>query len=655
MSREPRPDPAHAPSAVEGLGSLLFGRLVDSLPSAVLVETTDRRIFTANRAFCLLFGTEEEPETLIGRDSRTWVRDASPLFQDARGFTGRIEATIEEGEPVRGDVLQLADGRVLEREYTPIRARDGVAAGHMWQYRDVTAERRAEDELRASEVKFRQLFDNASDGIFLHDRNGSLVDVNRRACEVLGYARHELLAMDMRDVDIDFEPARIEELWHHVQPGEPITTAGIHRRRDGTTFPVEVRVTLFDLGEREVMLAMARNLTERNRLEEQLLQAQKMEAIGRLAGGIAHDFNNVLTAIMGHAALLSAELKDDGPAAEDVRQIQDSAERAASLTRHLLAFSRQQVLQPERVDAGMAVRRTEGLLRRLIGEDIHLDVDLPAGGAHVLIDPGKLEHALINLAVNARDAMPHGGRLSLVLRGVELGEEEVARFPFPFMPGPYALMSVSDTGTGIPEPLRSKIFEPFFSTKPKDKGTGLGLSMVYGFVKQSGGYVWVDSAEGEGSTFHIALPRVGPPGAEDEPETAGSEPGNGKGTVLVVEDEPSVLSVVRRALADRGYHVLEGRDGFEALDVLRRHQGDLDLLVTDAVMPRMGGLELARRVRAEGRNVPILITSGYSSEVVAAMESLGGVVRFLEKPFSAGDVGRAVGRMTGGRGPDPME
>lgn len=369
-------------------------------------------------------------------------------------------------------------------------------------------------------------------------------------------------------------------------------------------------------------------------LQEQLYLAQKLEAVGRLAGGVAHDFNNLLSVIQGNTDLLLMDTADGEPPHEELSEIRQACERAASLTQQLLAFSRRQVLRPEVVDLNGRMRELERMLGRLIGEDVDLRTELAPEIGQVRVDPGQIEQVVLNLAVNARDAMPRGGRLSLGTRAMTIGEAEAAGFPYAVTPGEYVEISVQDTGTGMTETVLRHVFEPFFTTKAQ--GTGLGLSTVYGIVKQSGGYVWVDSAPGEGTRFRVCLPRVeGMPAAPAE-APAPVQVERGAGTVLVVEDEEAVRSVARRILERAGYTVLEAADGAAALEMCGGHPGDVDLVLADVVMPGLGGPELIERLRPLRPGVRVLYMTGYSDDRLASYGVAGDQPDLVGKPFRSG-------------------
>ena len=383
------------------------------------------------------------------------------------------------------------------------------------------------------------------------------------------------------------------------------------------------------------------NVAEREQLEEQLRQAQKMEAVGRLAGGIAHDFNNLLTVINGYSDLLLRQLSPEDPTRLKIEEIKRAGERAAALTHQLLAFSRKQVLQPKVLDLNAVVADVAKMLQRLIGEDIELVLSLNAALGQVEADPGQIEQVLMNLVVNARDAMPNGGRVVVETVNVEMREEYAAKHSV-IRPGHFVMLAVSDTGTGIDAETQAHIFEPFFTTKGPGKGTGLGLSTVYGIVKQSGGSVWVYSEVGVGTTFKVYLPQV-QKGAEMQERSAPlAEPPGGNETVLLAEDEEAVRILTRDILLDSGYQVLEAPNGAAALEVAGRHEGTIHLLLTDMVMPEMSGRELADTLMRLRPDMKVLYMSGYTNEAMIHHGFLiaGGV--FLQKPFTSGVLARKV-------------
>jgi two-component system, cell cycle sensor histidine kinase and response regulator CckA len=394
------------------------------------------------------------------------------------------------------------------------------------------------------------------------------------------------------------------------------------------------------------VVGISSDLTERKALETQLRLSQRMEAIGRLAGGIAHDFNNVLTVVQGNVQLLLLDMQNE-TLRGNVEEIGSASKRAAGLTRQLLAFSRQQVLRPKVLDLARIVHEMEEMLRRLIGEHIELSVLGDRELGYVEADPAQIGQVVMNLAVNARDAMPDGGKLTIRLENAELDKSLDDRLPYDVLVGPYVLLSVSDTGTGMDAETISRIFEPFFTTKSLDKGTGLGLPMVYGVVKQSGGYIWVDSEPGEGSTFRIYFPRVEAEldrDAPDDSEPVAAPERTGR-TILLCEDEAPVRSIARRVLERAGFHVLEAESGEQAMHIANKHLGPIHLVLSDVVMPRMGGRELLSAVRERRPGIRALLMSGYARREFSEGHPVDAGVPFLEKPFTPAELVASVGKV----------
>lgn len=501
--------------------------------------------------------------------------------------------------------------------------------------------RRAEQALREREAKLQSIFRAAPIGIGLvADR--ILLEVNDRICQMLGRSREELIGQSARIAypsDEEYERVGIVKYGQIREKG----TGSIEtqwQRKDGAIIDVLLSSTALDPSDLSAGVTFtALDITERKRLEEQLRQAAKMEAVGRLAGGVAHDFNNLLTGILSFSDLLLDSLARDDPRRRDVEEIVSAAKRAASLTNQLLAFSRKQVLQPEMLDLNAFVADTQKLLRRLIGEDIELRTVLDSTLKQVKIDRGQLSQVLINLAVNARDAMPHGGRLIIQTANVVL-DEAYARQHLDIQPGPYVLLTISDTGIGMDEEVRSHLFEPFFTTKEVGKGTGLGLSTVYGIVKQSGGEIVVESAPGQGATFKIYLP-VATEKKERE-EMIPVRPLHGRETILVVEDNEMVRQLACRILRRNGYTVLEAANGSEAIRVCDERSGPVHLLLADVVMPIMGGRQLAAELASRYPTIKVLYMSGYATDVINRQGLLQTDKHYLQKPFTPASLAQKV-------------
>ena len=526
------------------------------------------------------------------------------------------------------------------------------------QARALLRARRAEESLRRAHARQEAILRGVADGIALLGPGGRLTYANDALARMLGSPSAEALLAAAGDPLAALGPA--DEAGNPIPPhrlpgaavlaGAPEAEALVQwRGRDGGRRAALVRATpIRDEGGRlRCAVCILHDVTERKRLEEQFLQAQKMEAVGRLAGGVAHDFNNLLTVINGFGEMLLAALPPELPARAYAEEVARAGERAAGLTRQLLAFSRQQVIQPRPLDLNAVVSGSEALLRRLIGEDVELAATLAEGLPPVLADPGQLEQVLMNLAVNARDAMPRGGRLTIETRPAELGEEQVRANPG-VRPGPYVLLAVSDTGCGMDEATRARAFEPFFTTKGPGKGTGLGLATVYGIVRAAGGHAAIASEPGRGTTFEIYLPPAAGE-ARAAAAVAGEAPG-GTETVLLVEDDAAVRALAKRALERRGYDVLEAGGGGAALAV-SAGAGAIHLLVTDVVMPGMGGRELAGRLRGLRPGLRVLYMSGYTDDALVRHGVLAGEAAFLQKPFTPESLARKVREVLDGPPP----
>jgi signal transduction histidine kinase len=406
-----------------------------------------------------------------------------------------------------------------------------------------------------------------------------------------------------------------------------------HRKKDGTVIEVDVSANAIVFEGKEAWLLLATDVTEKRSLEAQLFQSQKMESMGRLAGGVAHDFNNLLGVISGYGELLHKRVRGDPRLRRYAEDIVKAAQRAAGLTGQLLAFSRRQVLQPKVLDLNSVVGETETMLRRVIGEDVQLVTVFDDRLGAVKADPGQMEQVLMNLAVNARDAMPKGGRLTIETGNVQLDRTYAQQHPG-VAPGRYVMLAVSDTGHGIAPEVKARIFEPFFTTKEPGRGTGLGLATVHGIVKQSDGHVWVYSEPGHGTTFKIYLPAADEVAAEDAADAVEPELPRGSETVLLVEDEGSLRELVRECLEALGYTILEARHGAEALTVCEGHADDIHVLMTDVVMPGMSGRELGERLRALRPELRVLYMSGYTDDAVVLHGVLAEKMAFLQKPFT---------------------
>ena len=499
--------------------------------------------------------------------------------------------------------------------------------------------------LRESEKKYQQIYDETPVGYHELDTKGRFTRVNRTELQMLGYSAGEMLGKPVWDFFEEEDTTRkviLAKLSGDVSFHD--TFERTYRRKDGSTILVlvEDRV-LRDKGNQIIGIrSMVEDITERRRAEEalrkseeQLRQWQRVEAIGRLAGGVAHDFNNLLMTIKGCSELLLGAFDRRDPRREEVEEILKAADRATSLTRQLLAFGRRQVLQPQVLDLNAVVMNMDKMLRRVIGEDVQLIASLRRDLWSVKVDPGMIEQVIMNLAVNSRDAMPNGGKLTIETTNVT-HDEEYASHHVSVKPGYYAMLAITDTGCGMDKETQSHLFEPFFTTKEKGKGSGLGLSTVYGIIKQSGGNIWTYSEPGLGTTFKIYLPRVEETSHAYKPEISRKEikaPG-GTETVLLVEDEEAVRSMVSKVLQNKGYRVLEASHGNEALEVCDKFEGPIHLMVTDVIMPQMSGRELAERLALVRPEMGVLYMSGYPDNTIVQHGVLEPGTAFLQKPFT---------------------
>ncbi|HTD70548.1 MAG TPA: PAS domain S-box protein [Gemmatimonadales bacterium] len=616
--------------------------LLDSALDACVTMDETGRLTSWSAAAETVFGWRASEA--IGRSLAETIIPQQHREGHARGLARFLETG--EGPILRQRIEITAlhrNGREfpVELTVTPIRLGDHWLFGAF--VRDLTEEKHAEQALRRSEASYRGLVEHAAYGIYRATAHGKFLMVNPALFTMLGFpSADDLLKIDAsRDVYVD-PAARARILARCEQFGSAIEEVA-WRRRDGSVITVRLngRPVRAPDGTIECFEFIVDDVTEQRALEERLRQTQKMEAVGRLAGGIAHDFNNLLTAILGSVDFLRQALGPEHPEHAETEEIQKAAVRAADLTRQLLAFSRQQVLAPKVLDVDALVTNLEKMLRRLIGEDVELRFVAKASRAAVLADPGQLEQVIVNLVVNARDAMPRGGKLTIETATVDL-DAGYAWEHGTVEPGRYVMLAVTDTGVGIDRAAQARLFEPFFTTKEFGKGTGLGLATVYGIVKQSGGYIWVYSEPGQGATFKVYLPRVEPAG---EPVAAPQPPARALGgteTILLAEDEAAVRTLARRILEKHGYKLLLAATGRDGVQVAEQHAAPIDILVTDVVMPEMGGRELAQRLTALQPGLKVLYLSGYTDDAIVHHGVLDAGVAFLQKPFKPDDLVRKI-------------
>jgi two-component system, cell cycle sensor histidine kinase and response regulator CckA len=532
----------------------------------------------------------------------------------------------------------------FETTHAPVVDEDGRIIGVSLNARDVSERKYAERALRESEARYRDLFDNASDLVCATDREGRFLYVNRAWHEGTGYSDTELTALRFGDLVHSESKARCAEVMERALAGETLTHVELTLMpRSGIPIVVEGNLSGARQSDGSVLLrGIYRDVTERKRVDEQLRRAERMQAAGRLAGGMAHEVNNMMTGVIGFAEFLLRGLPPDDPRRSEVQEIIRAGSRAADVTRQLLAFTRQQLMHPEVLAINDVVLGLEKMLRHSLGENHELELRLDGHLGEIRADRGQLEQVLINLILNARDALSARGRVTIATAAAELDEVYATRHgDVGIAPGAYVLLSVTDTGCGMDPEVQAKIFEPFFTTKPVGQGTGLGLSTVYGIVKQSGGFIWSYSEPGLGSTFKVYLPVLlvapaAPPPSKPVAPRGGSE------TVLVVEDEDVVRSMACRGLREHGYTVLEARNGAEALALVEENPGSIHLVVSDVVMPEVGGRELAARLIVLDPTLPVLYMSGYTGEDVVQRGLMDADAPFQQKPFTPDGLARSV-------------
>ena len=644
---------------------LRLREFAEHAPVQIWMEDAERRLVWENATSIEFTGQTWEQEKDYGwldtvhPDDRQRVEEHyRQTSLEQRGFT--LEFRMRRHDGVYRHLLQIA---------IPRWAPNGELAGFLGVDMDVSEIKEASLRLEETETRYRNFIEHSTEGIwrfenetpipidmpeqeqieqFLH--HSYLAECNVAMAMMYGYERpEELIGRKLRDFIPPGEPTSADAfLLAFIRSGYRLTDAESHEndRHGRSRFFLNNLVGVVENGCLVRSWGTQRDITERRQLEEEARQARKMETAGRLAGGIAHDFNNLLTAILGTSEILLQELPPGAPERNDVEEIKRAATRAANLTRQLLAFSRRQVLQPRILDVGTVVQGVETMLRRLIGEHILLQTRTASGLWRVRADPGQLEQVILNLCVNARDAMPTGGTILIEAENHQFEGTTIA--PESVMPpGDYVRLTVSDTGTGMDPETQRHLFEPFFTTKEPGKGTGLGLATVYGIVKQSGGFIYAQSERGRGSHFRIFLPRVS--GAPELNETHGpvTPPPAAEGTLLLVEDEESVRRLARRVLEGVGYRVLEAASGAEALRIVEGWEGPLDLVITDVIMPGMSGQELSARLRERRPSLRILYVSGYTDDAILQHGTLLPNTGFLQKPFTPGTLAQRVREVMG--------
>jgi two-component system cell cycle sensor histidine kinase/response regulator CckA len=608
----------------------VLGEAVMALGTDIVfvVDATSLRILRANLAFTKVLGYP--PEEVAGLDMRQ-LSGSEPQVWEAN-----LAILVETGRiPLGVRPFRHRDGHIVEIEASFGRTVVGGRALYCMVGRDPTERHEAERARRDAELRMRTFVDAAFEGLTITDK-GRIIDGNARLAELLRAPLSDLVGRSVMDF---VAPESRADVVAHLASGAPQFYEHRLQRADGTVIPVEVRAKTIEVGDRALRVTAIRDISERRRLEEQVRLAQRMESVGRLAGGVAHDFNNLLTVILSLVTFLESRATSARDL-EDLEQIESAGLRAAELTQQLLAFARRQIVEPKVLDLNELVTSLDRMLRRVIGEDIELATITVPNLGRIRADPGRIEQVLMNLVVNARDAMEGGGKLTIETANVELGPDYAATHP-EVEPGAYVMLSVSDTGGGMDAQTKAKIFEPFFTTKIPGKGTGLGLATSYGIVKQSGGSIWVYSELGKGTTFKVYLPRV-TEAAEERTPPQSAAAGQGHETLLVVEDDEMVRRVAVRILRAKGYVVHETGDPRAALAIFEQLGRAVDLLIADVVMAGMSGKELVDRLRRAKRDLRVLYTSGYTENTIVHHGVVDPDVSFLAKPYLPEDLARCV-------------
>ena len=622
----------------------LLEATLEATHDGILVLDLDRRVIRYNRLLGEMLRIPHDAIDAGSADADDLLRGVVNELENPEAFEQRTRELWGNPSATSTDVLRFKDGRVFERFVAPHRIGSTII-GRVVSLRDIGPALRTEQALEQHRAFLEKAQEIGHIGSWVSELDGS---------DRLGWSAetHRIFGVPPGQFE-----GSITAFFTFVHPDDraAVRAAGDAAADNGPPYDIEHRVVRPDATVRWVheraailrdphgrplrMVGTVQDITDRRLLEDQLRQAQKMEAIGRLAGGIAHDLNNALTAIAGYAELALGEVASDHAARPDIEEIRRAAERAGSVTRQLLAFSRKQLLEPRVFDLNETIAAIARLLSRLLGGDVEVQTRLAGAALRVLGDPGQVDQAVINLAVNARDAMPGGGKLVLAT-ALETVDEAFARSHPPMPAGQYVVLSVADSGHGMPPETQVRIFEPFFTTKDVGKGTGLGLSMVYSTVKQIGGFIFVDSGIDSGTTFRLYFPPAPAPAAADTARAREGER-HGHETLLIVEDEPSVRNLVASALRHDGYHLLLASCAEEALTVADAHDGPIDLLLTDAMMPGRSGVELANLMAARRPGMPVIIMSGYTEETLA-VPGLTEPIALLQKPFTPRELRRRI-------------
>jgi PAS domain S-box-containing protein len=594
--------------------------IFDRAQDAMVLMNDAGTFVDVNTAACELLGTSRDQ--LLGRR----LAEFAPSGDDLKTLWGSFRQTgsIRNERPII-----RPDGTVLDVEFTA--TADVVLGRHLWVIRDVSERKRAERNLQ----RLKQAVEQSAESIIITDPQGTIRYVNPAFEALTGYSRAEAIGNNPRMLKSGVQDQEFyRELWSALERGEVWRGSFVNKRKDGTLFEEEATISPVhdEQGTLVSYVAVSRYVGRERQLEEQLHQAQRLEAMGRLAGGVAHDFNNLLTAILGYAHSALSKLSAQEPLRRNLEEIIKRADQAGNLTHQLLTYSSHQALEPRVLDLNALLGNMDGRIQGLIGEHIAPRMALAADLWRIFADPSGLERVVLNLVINARDAMPGGGKLTIETANVEL-DQSYARDHIGVNPGPHVLLAVADSGIGLDPETKAHLFEPFYTTKAQAQGGGLGLPTVYGIVKQSGGFIWAYSETGQGTVFKIYLPKTNQALAVFHPAATRPAP-TGSETILVVEDDDAVRQLICETLGAHGYAVLEASSGEQALLVAQTRRGPIDLLLTDVVLTGIGGPEVAQRLSEQRPNTKILYMSGYTDQAIVHHGILAQKVHFIQKPFS---------------------
>jgi two-component system cell cycle sensor histidine kinase/response regulator CckA len=621
------------------LDSSTYRELFNATSDALFVHDVHGRIVQVNTRACLMFGRAREQ--LLGLKIEALSSNEDPYTQ--KGAMENMRRAMSEGDTVFEWRCRQSNGELFWAEIALHAFEIDASPYLMASIRDIEPRKRMEAALRESEQRFEMIFNATSTMLAFTERTrGCIVDVNNAWLQTMGLHREQAIGMTGKDLGLWTNPEDRQRVLSQLEAAGRVSDVEADLVMGGSTFPAQLSLQHIERNGERFILWEIGDLTERKRAEaeqeqlrSQLLQIQKMESIGRLAGGIAHDFNNILSAILGFGDLALELVPKDSPQHEYVAEMVRAGERAGELTKQLLAFSRKQVLQPRIVEPAAVIRQLEPMLRRLIGEDVILQLLLDAETSTIRVDASRLEQVIVNLVVNARDAMPEGGTLTLETSNVEFDDSYLSTHADARI-GPHVMIAVSDTGVGMDAVTRARAFEPFFTTKGPGQGTGLGLSTVYGIVKQSGGWVWLYSEPGRGTTFKVYFPQSsGLPSPLEHSETSPPARPRSDTVVLVVEDDPQVRLLVATILGGSGYTVLVASNPLEAIEMEEQYSGEIHVLLTDVVMPHMNGRQLAEKITARRPNARIVFVSGYTENTIIHRGEVDEGVNFLSKPITS--------------------